>query len=47
VADTGPDGIAYCSENTYGLPSGFTVRIEVFIKVNEPPYRTTTELTIR
>jgi hypothetical protein len=47
VADTGPDGIAYCSVNTYGLPAGYTVRIQVFIKVNQPPYQTATELTIR
>jgi hypothetical protein len=46
VADTWVDGVAYCTENTYGLPAGFTVRIEVFIKYNQVPYRATTELTI-
>jgi len=38
---------AYCSINTYGLPADFTVGIEVFIQKNEPPYRATTQLTIR
>jgi hypothetical protein len=47
VGDTGPDGIAYCSVNTYGLPAGFTVRIQIFVKSNEPPYQAATELTIR
>jgi hypothetical protein len=46
VGDTWVDGVAYCTENTYGLPPGFTVRIEVFIKYNQVPYRATTELTI-
>jgi hypothetical protein len=47
VADTGVDGVAYCTANTYGQPAGFTVRIEVFIGYNQVPYRATTELTIR
>lgn len=47
VADTWVDGVAYCTENTYGQPGGFTVRIEVFIRYNQVPYRATTELTIR
>lgn len=47
VADTWVDGVAYCTENTYGLPADFTVRIEVFIRYNQVPYRATTELTIR
>jgi hypothetical protein len=47
VGDTFVDGVAYCTENTYGLPAGFTVRIEVFIRYNQAPYRATTELTIR
>ena len=47
VGDTFVDGVAYCTKNTYGLPAGFTVRIEVFIKYNQVPYRATTELTIR
>jgi hypothetical protein len=46
VADTWVDGVAYCTENTYGEPAGFTVRIEVFIKYNQVPYRATAELTI-
>jgi hypothetical protein len=47
VGDTWVDGMAYCTANTYGLPAGYTVRIEVFIKYNLVPYRATTELTIR
>ena len=47
VADTWVDGVAYCTENTYGLPADFSVRIEVFIRYNQVPYRATTELTIR
>jgi len=47
VGDTGADGVAHCSVNTYGVPSDYTVRIEVFIKYNQAPYRATTELTIR
>jgi len=47
VGDTWVDGVAYCTENTYGEPGGFTVRIEVFIRYNQVPYRATTELTIR
>ena len=47
VADTWVDGVAYCTENTYGLPADFTVLIEVFIRYNQAPYRATTELTIR
>ena len=47
VGDTWVDGAAYCTANTYGLPAGYTVRIEVFIKYNQVPYRATTELTIR
>jgi hypothetical protein len=47
VGDTFVDGVADCTENMYGLPAGFTVRIEVFIKYNQVPYRATTELTIR
>lgn len=47
VADTWVDGVAYCTKNTYGLPADFTVRIEVFIRYNQVPYRATTELTIR
>jgi hypothetical protein len=46
VADTGADGVAACSVNTYGLPAGFTVGIEIFIGRNEAPYRATTQLTI-
>jgi hypothetical protein len=46
VGDTWVDGVAYCTVNTYGLPAGFTVRIEIFIKYNQVPYRATTELTI-
>ena len=46
VSDTWVDGVAYCTQNTYGLPAGYTVRIEVFIKYNQVPYRATTELTI-
>jgi len=47
VGDTWVDGAAYCTANTYGLPAGYTVRIEVFIKYNQVPYRAATELTIR
>jgi hypothetical protein len=47
VGDRWVDGAAYCTANTYGLPAGYTVRIEVFIKYNRVPYRATTELTIR
>lgn len=46
VSDTWVDGVAYCTQNTYGLPAGSTVRIEVFIKYNQVPYRATAELTI-
>jgi len=46
VSDTWVDGVAYCTQNTYGLPAGYTVRIEVFIKYNQVPYRATAELTI-
>jgi hypothetical protein len=46
VADTGADGVAACSVNTYGLPAGFTVGIEIFIGRNEAPYRATAQLTI-
>jgi hypothetical protein len=47
VGDTWRDGIAYCTKNTYGLPSEFTVVIEVFVKYNQVPYRAATQLTIR
>jgi hypothetical protein len=47
VGDTWVDGVAYCTANTYGLPAGYTVLIEVFIKYNQVPYRATTEVTIR
>ncbi len=47
VGDTWVDGVAYCTANTYGLPAGYTVHIEVFIKYNRVPYRATTEVTIR
>jgi len=47
VGDTWVDGVAYCTVNLYGLPAGYTVRIEIFIKYNQVPYRATTELTIR
>jgi hypothetical protein len=46
VSDTWVDGVAYCTQNTYGEPAGYTVRIEVFIKYNQVPYRATAELTI-
>ena len=47
VGDTWVNGVAYCTVNTYGLPADYTVRIEVFIRYNQVPYRATTELTIR
>ncbi len=47
VGDTWVEGAAFCTVNTYGLPAGYTIRIEVFIKYNQSPYRATTELTIR
>lgn len=47
VGDTWVDGTAYCTENTYGHPSDFTIVIEVFIKYNQAPYRAATQLTIR
>jgi len=47
VGDTWLNGVAYCTANTYGLPAGYTIHIEVFIRYNQVPYRAATELTIR
>ena len=45
--DTGPDGVASCSVNTYGLPSDYHAIIQIFILYNEPAYRAVTQVTFR